>query len=84
MNVRKCKHCGARCKTKWGFKKHMTLHAKVKGEYNCKVDGCGKTFTHASYLKRHMVTHNDKPTLFTCPSKDYIEKKEGFTKTEVT
>ena len=21
MKVRKCKHCGARCKTKWGFKK---------------------------------------------------------------
>ena len=31
MNVRKCKHCGARCETKWGFKKHMALHAKVKG-----------------------------------------------------
>ena len=84
MNVRKSKHCGARCETKWGFKKHMVLHAKVKGEYNCEVDGCGKTFTHASYLKRLMATHDDKPTLFTCPSKDCIEKKEGFRRTEAT
>ena len=30
MKVRKCKHCGARCETKWGFKKHMALHDKVK------------------------------------------------------
>ena len=80
MNVRKCKHCGARCENKWRFKKHMALHDKVKGEYYCEVDGCGKTFTHASYLKHHMVTHNDKPTLFTCPSKDCIEKKRGIYK----
>ena len=63
-----------------GLRKHMALHDKVKGEYNCEVDGCGKTFTNASYLKRHMVTHDDKPTLFTCPSKDCIEKKKDLQK----
>ena len=78
------KKCGAKCETKWGFKKHMALHKKVKGAHECEADVCGKTFTHASYLKRHMLTHNDNVIWYRCTSKDCIKKIEGFTKTGAT
>ena len=63
-----CKKCGKKCETKWGYKKHMALHERVRGAHKC--DECGKTFTHPSYLKRHMKIHEDDGYRYTCAAKE--------------
>ena len=77
--VRKvCKKCGKKCETVWGYKKHMVIHEQVRGKYEC--GDCGKTFTHSSYLKRHMKTHIDDGFRFTCVVKECMKVGVGHYK----
>ena len=78
--MKRCKKCGKKCETKWGYKKHLALHKNVRGKYACNEEGCGKTFTHPSYLKRHMQIHTDCCYKYECVAEECREAGVGIYK----
>lgn len=67
-NKGKVEHICSECKKVYGdfnsLKKHKRIHGEKK--HACPEKGCGKAFSEASKLKRHMMVHTgEKP--FKCP-----------------
>ncbi|XP_037719489.1 RB-associated KRAB zinc finger protein-like [Drosophila subpulchrella] len=50
------------CPKTFTSKSALTIHSrKHTGDRPFKCTDCGKTFSHNTYLQRHLVTHSDKP-----------------------
>ena len=57
---------------------HVLRHKHTKNPPVCTCEDCGKTFTQASDMRRHMRTIHEKTESYTCHCGEVFTRKEGL------